>query len=493
MKKVIFIKNALLLTATALILRLAGIIFKVWLSSQLGSEGVGLYQLTLSLYIFISAFAGGGICTAVTRLCAERLALGDSRGSYSALKKGILLSFLISAVSLFLLFSSADFFAKNLLCDPRAAASLRVLAVSLPFTAVCSCLRGYFFARSKTLIPSLTQILEQAVRIFIVVFLLGYFSGYSLSTACAIAFLGDAAAEALALFILYLSYLSDKRRLGFFGGKTVRTREITRIATPITLTRYLNSGLRAAENILAPRALSVLSPANALSQFGLIKGMALPLLFFPSSFLTAISTLLIPEMSSAAKIGEKWRIRYAANRAISLTFLASFIIAALFFALSDSFGLLIYKSREVGFLLRFLAPLVPLMYIDSLCDGFLKGLDRQRFLFFVTVSDSALRLILVYPVVSRFGILGFLWIMVGSNIYSATLRLFSTLKCADVPLQFYQWLLKPFVCSLLSVGIVKFIILKLNLPLLAETVVICLLSAGVYALLMRRSIKEELK
>ena len=109
MKKVIFIKNALLLTATALILRLAGIIFKVWLSSRLGSEGVGLYQLTLSLYIFISAFAGGGICTAVTRLCAERLALGDSRGSYSALKKGILLSFLISAVSLFLLFS-----------DPRA-------------------------------------------------------------------------------------------------------------------------------------------------------------------------------------------------------------------------------------------------------------------------------------------------------------------------------------------------------------------------------------
>ena len=96
MKKVLFIKNALILTATALILRLAGIIFKVWLANAVGSEGIGLYQLILSVYIFVSAFASGGICTAVTRLCSESFARNNPSAALSALYKGIALSLIIS-------------------------------------------------------------------------------------------------------------------------------------------------------------------------------------------------------------------------------------------------------------------------------------------------------------------------------------------------------------------------------------------------------------
>ena len=77
MKKTLFIKNAVILTVSAMILRFAGIIFKVWLARLIGSEGIGLYQLIFSVYVLASTFAQSGISTAVTRLTAEELALGQ--------------------------------------------------------------------------------------------------------------------------------------------------------------------------------------------------------------------------------------------------------------------------------------------------------------------------------------------------------------------------------------------------------------------------------
>ncbi|MEE1055002.1 MAG: oligosaccharide flippase family protein, partial [Acutalibacteraceae bacterium] len=80
MKKTLFIKNALILTVSSLILRFVGIIFKVWLAKLIGSEGIGLYQLVFSVYMLASTFAASGICTAVTRLIAEELAVGTKKG-----------------------------------------------------------------------------------------------------------------------------------------------------------------------------------------------------------------------------------------------------------------------------------------------------------------------------------------------------------------------------------------------------------------------------
>ena len=81
MKKTIFIKNAIILTVTGLLLRFIGVIFKVWLASIIGSEGIGLYQVVFSVYVFASTFATGGISTAVTRLCADEISR-NNKGKY---------------------------------------------------------------------------------------------------------------------------------------------------------------------------------------------------------------------------------------------------------------------------------------------------------------------------------------------------------------------------------------------------------------------------
>ncbi len=487
MKKVLFIKNALVLTLTALILRLAGIIFKVWLAKAVGSEGIGLYQLTFSVYVLFSTFASGGISTAVTRLCADELAIGSGRGAIRILKKGIALSLAISLFSLGITFFGADFIAGRLLSDMRAAPAIRILGFSLPFMGVSSCLRGYFVARRKTVSSSLSQMLEQAARILMVIFLSSAFSHRGLSYACAAVLFGDAFAEALSFGFIYLSFLLDRRKVVKRQGRTLPhgMRKIISIAAPITSGRYLNSALRTAENITVPKTLALYGGSHSsLSQFGMIKGMALPLIFFPSSFLNSVSTLLIPEMSEALSKNEKFKIKYIAEKVITLTFVSAFLLGGLFFVLSEPLGLLIYQSSEVGFLLRALAPLVPLMYIDSVCDGMLKGLDKQGFVFRLSVFDSASRIALIWAFVPGMGMLGFLLVMVISNALTGIWRVLKLVKTADTPFLLARWVIKPFCFTVFSCLPSVFLCDSLRIGNLGRVLLTCALSCAVYIYLV---------
>ncbi len=483
MKKVIFIKNALVLTATALILRLAGIIFKVWLAAEIGSEGIGLYQLIISVYVLASTFATSGISTAVTRLVTDELSIGSGKGALRVLKKGITLSLIIAFITLAVTFTCSKPIASYLLGDLRAAPAIKILGLSLPFMAVSSCIRGYFIARRKTLSSSLAQILEQAARIGIVLTLAAGFASKGISYACAAVLFGDTAAEGLSCLFLFFSLRLDREKIKNIGNRALPHgfRKIIRISLPITSGRYLNSGLRTAENLMVPRALTAFGgAANSLSLFGMIKGMALPILFFPSSFLNSVSTLLIPEMSEAMSRGQQYKIRYVAEKVMTLTAVSSFWLASLFFSLSAPLGQLIYKSGEVGFLLKALAPIVPLMYIDSVSDGILKGLDQQSFCFRVSVFDSALRLVLILLIVPKSGMNGFLFIMIISNLLTAALRVYKMLKISKVRFDTVRWVLLPLFCAAVSTTPVILLFEYLPFSLLLNTVLSVIVASALY-------------
>mgnify|MGYP001508608509 FL=1 len=142
MKKTLFIKNALILTVSSLILRFVGIIFKVWLAKLIGSEGIGLYQLVFSVYMLASTFAASGICTAVTRLIAEELAVGTKKGAAKIMRRSVELTLIIALATVITVFFGAEFIASRFLGDSRAVPALKILPLSLPFMGITSCLRG---------------------------------------------------------------------------------------------------------------------------------------------------------------------------------------------------------------------------------------------------------------------------------------------------------------------------------------------------------------
>ena len=444
-----FVKNAAILTVTSLVLRTVGIFFRIYLSGCIGAEGMGLYQLVVSIYVLVSTFATAGICTAVTRLVTDELACGTTGGARRIMHWAVALSVLIGAVSAVLLYAAAEPIAVGWLHDGRAVPALRVLTAGLPFMGVSSCLRGYFMARRKVAVSSRAQLVEQMVRIGTIALLIGRFAPHGLAAACAAVMIGDTLAEIVACGHLALGYWLDKRHLPATNAKKITNRRVMSrllaIAAPITAGRYLNSLLRTIENLLVPDCLTKYnhSKETSLAQFGTLKGMALPLLFFPSSFLSALSMLLIPEISEAAALRQRDRVNGAVVRTLHLTLTASILIGGVFTLYAYPIGQILYHSEEVGMLLRVLAPLAPVMYLESVVDGILKGLDQQVSSLKYSVLDSVVRIALIVVLVPRRGMAGFLFVMVVSNVLTSLLNLHRLLTVTAVRTQWLRWLIAP--------------------------------------------------
>lgn len=489
MKKTVFIKNAAILTTSSLILRFAGIMFKVWLAAKIGAEGIGLYQLIFSVYVLVSTFAGAGICTAVTRLISEEAALGSKSGVNRILIRCIELISAVAIISLIAVFVGADFIAGRLLGDMRASLSLKILGFSLPFMGISSCFKGYFISFRKATPPATAVILEQAVRIALVFVIIGRIGSLNLETACAAVLFGDTVAEAVSALYIFVLFLLDQKKLSWLSGRSRPpypiVKQVLRISAPITLGRYLNSGLRTIENLLVPKTLSKFSGGGtALSQFGMIKGMALPLLFFPSALLNSISTLLIPEMSEAVACGRVATLKRSTEKTIKLTLYIGILFGAIFWGLGREIGGIVYKNDEVGFLTCALSPIVPLMYLDSIADGILKGLDEQLFCFKNSICDSSIRILLISLLLPRLGLYGFIGIMYFSNFFTCFLNVSRLLKVSGAKIKFLNEIVLPTVISLFSVIIFNSLISLLRLSPFMQVATVGGLSVASYFLLL---------
>ncbi len=446
------------MTVTSLILRSIGIFFRIYVSNRVGAEGMGLYQLIISVYALAASFAVAGLNTAVTRLCTDAFAQNHVHDAKRILYRGILYSVLFGVITAVVISVSSQGIAVWFLHDERATPSLQIMTVSLPFMGASSCIKGYFMARRKVTSSSLAQILEQIVRIISIVAILEITQSQTAEDACFAILLGDTIAEGCSCLYMIGAYYLDRRHLSendsLFEERRILRRMIA-IAAPITGGRYLNSGLRTVENVMVPTALErfTFSRTVALSQFGKLKGMALPLIFFPSSFLTAFTALLIPEISEAMTLQRKQQLQRTTSRAIHLTMLSAVLIGGIFWKLAYPLGDMLYHDHEVGYMLRVLALLTPSMYLESVIVGILKGLDQQTHSLIYSVIDSASRIALIAFLVPLWGINGFLGVMVVSNILTCSLNLFRLCRVTSLRILLGKWFIRPVLVMSIAIAV----------------------------------------
>ena len=434
------------MTATSLLLRLLGIVFRIFISNRVGAEGMGLYQLVFSVYILGATFATGGLTTAVTCLSTERMTQSDSHGVQRLMRISVLLCLGIGGLSALILYFSAPLIGQWM-GDFRTVSALSISGIALPFIGVSACIKGYFMARRLAWPPCLSQIVEQAVRIGSILLLLSTLWDGSLKQACLIIIVGDALSETVACLYLCHAYRQDGKRLSVSPSHTTQKllRPLLHIALPLTMGRYLSTALRTVENFLVPARLTLYTHSDALSlaQFGAVKGMALPLIFFPSALLMTLSGLLIPELSDAHALGQRLQVARLVERTLHVTLLGSILTGGLFTVLGYPLGNLLYHESLVGLLLQILGPLTPVMYLDSVVTGMLKGLGQQVHSLWFSVADSVARITLIYLLLPRYGLTGFLYVMLISNLLTATLSTSRLLTVSRTPMNWSRWVLRP--------------------------------------------------
>ena len=448
-----YLQNAALLTACGLVLRVLGMGFRVVLSSYLGGEGMGLYQLILAVYMVFVSLATAGINVASARLAAQSLARG--RGMAATLRGLCGTALLFGCCAMLLQVLLAEPAARYLLHDTRAILALQILAPSLPFMAVGSAFRGCFLALRRVGPNIRAQLLEQAVRIGLVIWLLPGAMRISLRFACAAVALGSLCSEVISCLCMAISWAEQRKAWkGLRPSSPPRlNRRIGAILLPVEGSRFTESILKAAENALVPACLlGLLGREGAMASYGALKGMALPLLLFPFSFLGALATLLMPEITEAHVRGNTRQLQNLIDRMMLLTGSISVFTGGMFFLCGPALAQLLYQDPEAGSYICVLGPVMPFMYLESMVDGVLKGLGEQLAGFRYSVWDSTLRIGAILLVLPRWGMPGLLGIMIFSNIFLCALNTHRMLEVSGMRARWGRWFVWP-VLTFLPAGL----------------------------------------
>ena len=189
-----------------------------------------------------------------------------------------------------------------------------------------------------------------------------------------------------------------------------------------------------------------------MAQYGSLKGMALPLLTFPFGLLSSLSVLLMPEITQAHIRGEGKRLSALIDRMLRLTGYFSALAGAVFWVWGRPLAAALYDSAEAGFYLHILGPAMPLMYFESMVDGAMKGMGEQKAAFRYSVWDSVLRIAGVVLLLPRFGMAGFLFVILLSSCYTCAANTGRLLAASRTAFRPFRWLGAPGLAGLLSAG-----------------------------------------
>ena len=455
-----YFQNALILVATALVMRGVSLAFNAYVTREIGAEGMGLFALSMSVYGFAVTFATSGINLAVTRLVAEAIGECDTSRVRPILLRAVGYALFFGGIASAALFFFARPLGVNILRDARTVPSLRLLSVSLVPIALSSVFSGYFTAVRRVSRGAAAQFFEQGVRMMLTVYGMLALAPAGLTYACLALVGGSALAEFCSFFFLLLQYRLDRRRhargVPVGGGRGLMAR-LLGISMPVALSTYVRSGLVTAEHILIPLCLASGGGDRtaALASYGVLHGMAVPLLLFPTAISSAFSGLLVPEMAEARARGEEGHIRYMAERAISFTLFFSFLSAGLLAACSRELGLLLYGSAEAGRYIRLLAPVAVIMYVDTTVDAILKGLGHQVFSMGVNIADSLLSILLVCPLLPRLGAEGYVYVILLAELFNFSLSITRLHNAIAFRFSLYRYALAPFLATVGATSLVR--------------------------------------
>ncbi len=420
------IKHTLIMTAVNLIMRSVSVAFNAYLTNRIGSSGIGLFQLVTSVYSLAVTFSSAGIKLATTRIAVEINTRKNHDIGKSLVICIVYAGFAGSLIGLILLVFS-DFISAKWIGNINTAHSLKILSLSLPFVSVSSALGGYFTAIEKVPQFSFIQMLEQCAKIIITVFLLG-----KTSDSVTAIVMGMTAAEIISCSLSMIlkrktgTIKTDKPPMGLY--------KFLRIALPDAAGSCARSVLLTAEHLMIPKGFqkSGSDSKEALSAYGNIHAMALPLLLYPCAVVTSFSALLIPETAKRNEIGDTEGINTSAKRTLKRTLLYSVACAVFCYVFAPALSNMVYKTNEAVKYIRILAPLVPIMYLDSVTDGFLKGLDLQIYSMRYNIIDSFLCVIMVYFLLPVYSVKGYIFILYASEIINFFLSFNRLISVCDI-------------------------------------------------------------
>ena len=449
-----FVYNGLVLTLVGFAIRGVALFLGAYVAAAIGAEGMGLQGLIATVYSFAVTFATSGVSLSVTRLVAA--SIGEGKGSGYILRGAFSYALCFGAVATGILFIFADFIGAVILSDPRIAAALRILSLSLLPISLSAVISGYFVAVRRVVLNAVVQISGQIMRIGLTVYLLGRATGGISASIRALA-LGVTVTEVVCLAIAFVEFFFDLTRHRGAVGSGRGLVEVSKMALPLAFSAYVRSFLLSVEHSLIPKRLVDRgnSRSEALTSYGYLGGMAIPIILFPMTPLTSFSGLLVPEFAQSEGEADTGRIERMASLTVEKALVYAVIVSVFILAFSEELGYVIYDTYEAGRYIGVLAPVIPIMYLDHVTDSMLKGIGEHVYSMWVNIADSFISVILVWVLIPMLDIYGYALVIIIMECFNFLLSYLRLRKRIHFSFDIIRALAVPLFASTISVLLAK--------------------------------------
>lgn len=424
-----FLTGTLILTAAGFASRLIGFFYRAFLSQTFGEEGMGIYQLLAPVMALSFSLTAAGMQTAVSKFSASETTTHDYRASLHILAAGFLLSMPLSVLCTWFLYQYSDFIALRFLFEERSAPLIRVFALSIPFCSIHSLFNGYFYGIKRAKIPAITQIGEQLARVGSVFLICGYLQahGQTPSISCAVIGLaiGECFSTVLSFAAIYRHFVDHCPIAPTKVPILQMTQRIFSLSLPLTASRIAVNLLQSIEAVSIPGCLLLygLTNTQALSVYGVLTGMALPLILFPAALVNSACVLLLPVISEADESGNHTAIRRAVKRAVRSCLLFGLLCTVCFLLFGRFAGSFLFNSHLAGSFILTLSFICPLLYLSGALSSILHGLGKTGVTFLFNIATLSTRLFFVFCLIPKLGIQGYLYGLLVSQFLSMLLNL----------------------------------------------------------------------
>lgn len=432
-----FIKGTFILTAAGAATKILGFVFRILLSRNIGAEGMGIYQLVMPVSAVCFAIGISGLEVSVSRFTAYYCFRQKKTQARSVAVLCTFISLvlcLICAVSVYFL---SDTLAAHVFHNQSCALLIRVVAASVPFACIHCMVCSYYIGQERTGIPALSQLFEQFIRIGTVYIMIKIYRQSGEPCSAVIGAAGLIAGEiGAALFCLSVIMLHTGGRKTGISGKSLalsfraHAKEISGTAIPVSLNRLSLHGLQSVEAALIPLMLQTygLSLKEALSVYGIITGMAMPIILFPCTLSNSVAQMLLPSMSKLQDSPEK--LRRGSVGAIVFSVAFGFVCIIAFITVGAPLGAHLFGEKSVAGYVKILAWLCPFIFISSTFKSILHALGKTALVFANNMLSETINLACVVFLIPRFGIYAYLTGMLVSQLVNALLSVIGFYRTA---------------------------------------------------------------
>ena len=446
-------KAIAILTSFSVLTRALGFLFRIFLSRLIGAEGLGVYQISFSVYMVLETFVSSGLPLVVSKITSALNANGNTnkKTEFSLVTAALIIG-ITTAILLCLIVLLFNKIFALLFTDKRCLNILITLLPALVFSSVYSILRGNIWGHKKYFLVSLTEFIEQLLRVVLCVVIVGlFYSTFDGALAASFSFIISCFLSSVLVLIFYL------KTGGKFTKPKGQFKQLIKDSVPISLVKVVSSLLMPIISIIIPLRLVAAGYTNeqALSVFGIAIGMTFPLLYIPSTIISSLSMTLIPDLSSASQLNNFNEIKTKINFSIKFSYFISFIFVPLFFTLGLPIGQFIYNNSLSGSFLSYSCWLVIPICLSGVTVSCLNALNLEIKGFINYIVGASILIACITFLTNYMGILSLVWGMGLCLGVASLLNIKMLNKKLNCNFYNFKYLFKIILCSIPSILISK--------------------------------------